>query len=161
MKNLKLFREFVTSDDINYNQEMRVTPQRIETLKPNEVFVFGSNIRGIHTKGAARFAIDKGWADENQIDGLSNSGQSYGIPTMKSTREPLTISEIENYVTKFIDYVKDNPNKVFYITAIGTGEANIQKNEIAPLFNELFNLENVFLPKNYYDVLLALNSRET
>lgn len=25
----------------------------------------------------------------------------------------------------------------------------------------LWTLENVFLPKNYYDVLLALNSRET
>ena len=161
MKNLKLFREFVSSDDINYNREMRVTPLRIETLKSNEVFVFGSNIRGIHSKGAARFAIDKGWADENQIDGLSKSEQSYGIPTMRTTRETLSLTEIEDYVEKFIEYVKDNPDKVFYITAIGTGEASITKDEIAPLFNELFNFENVFLPKSYYDVLLALNSRET
>ena len=36
------------------NKEGRVTPDFITSLKPNEVFVFGSNLAGMHGGGAAR-----------------------------------------------------------------------------------------------------------
>jgi hypothetical protein len=159
MKKLKLFEEFVQSD-INRNTEIRITPEMIESLKPNEIFVFGSNLQGVHTKGAARFAVNKGWADDRQVEGLSRSGQSFAIPT-QSDRKALSITEIETYVKEFIDYVKINPDKVFYVTPLGTGIAGISNEDIAPLFNELFYSENVFLPQKYYDILLTLNARET
>lgn len=38
---------------------MRFTPNNIEKLKKNEIFVFGSNIQGYHRSGAARVAYDK------------------------------------------------------------------------------------------------------
>ena len=38
------------------NKEGRVTPDFIKSLKPNEVFVFGSNLAGMHGGGAARIA---------------------------------------------------------------------------------------------------------
>lgn len=41
---------------IMYNREF--TPERITELKPNEIFVFGSNLAGAHGGGAARLAID-------------------------------------------------------------------------------------------------------
>ena len=39
-----------------YNREY--TPERITELKPNEVFVFGSNLGGYHGGGAARIALE-------------------------------------------------------------------------------------------------------
>lgn len=38
------------------NKEIKLTPENISVLKPNEVFVFGSNLAGIHGGGAARLA---------------------------------------------------------------------------------------------------------
>lgn len=38
----------------------RTTPEVITTLQPNEVFVFGSNLAGIHGKGAAKQAVKFG-----------------------------------------------------------------------------------------------------
>ncbi len=37
----------------------RITPDYIRELKPNEIFVFGSNLSGYHGGGAARLAMDK------------------------------------------------------------------------------------------------------
>ena len=56
------------------------TPERIDSLEPNEVFVFGSNLEGIHGGGAALTAWLKFGAIWGQGAGLQ--GQSYGIPTM-------------------------------------------------------------------------------
>lgn len=39
--------------------ENRITPEKITTLKENEIFVFGSNRSGRHSKGAARTAMYK------------------------------------------------------------------------------------------------------
>ena len=33
---------------------MKVTPQMITNLAPNEIFVFGSNLQGMHAGGAAK-----------------------------------------------------------------------------------------------------------
>ena len=35
---------------------LRVTPEYITSLKPNEIFVFGSNLAGMHGGGAAHIA---------------------------------------------------------------------------------------------------------
>ena len=48
----------------------RFTPDRIESLKPTEVFVFGSNIQGEHVGGAALFAM-------NNFKAIN--GQGFGI----------------------------------------------------------------------------------
>lgn len=37
---------------------MEYTPENINSLKPNEVFVFGSNLAGHHGGGAARAAVN-------------------------------------------------------------------------------------------------------
>lgn len=58
----------------------RYTPGRISTLKPDEVFVFGSNLAGMHGGGAARAAVRHFGAVMGQ--GVGMQGQSYAIPTM-------------------------------------------------------------------------------
>jgi hypothetical protein len=60
--------------------EKRISPDFINYLKENEIFVFGSNLEGMHGGGAARAAYNKFGAIWGQGVGLQ--GQSYGIPTM-------------------------------------------------------------------------------
>ena len=49
---------------------MEYTPENINQLKPNEVFVFGSNLAGHHGGGAARAALQKFGAIMGQGVGL-------------------------------------------------------------------------------------------
>lgn len=41
------------------NTEKRISADIINNLKPNEIFVFGSNLEGMHGGGAARVAYNK------------------------------------------------------------------------------------------------------
>ena len=36
-----------------------LTPENIQELKENQIFVFGSNMNGNHAGGAARLAVEK------------------------------------------------------------------------------------------------------
>ena len=42
-----------------YGQQKRTTPEFITSLEPNEIFVFGSNLKGMHGGGAAYIAYRK------------------------------------------------------------------------------------------------------
>jgi proteasome assembly chaperone (PAC2) family protein len=83
----------------------RVTPDLIEKLKDNEIFVFGSNLSGNHGKGAAKTALGFG-AKFGQGAGLQ--GRTYGIPTKsRSVYKVLTIDEIRPFVNDFILFAKN------------------------------------------------------
>ena len=116
--------------------------ERIDTLKDNEVFVFGSNLQGYHGGGAARVAMEKFGAVWGQ--GVGMQGQSYGIPTMHGG-----VNAIKPYVDEFIDYAKSHPEKTFLITRIGCGIAGFRDEEMAPLFAAAVEIENVLLPKSF------------
>lgn len=132
---------------------MRVTPwiKHIEDLGTNGIFVFGSNEGGKHSKGAALLAKSFG-AKNKQGEGLM--GRTYGIPTKPvDVRSRLTIYEIKKYVDTFIEFARNNTQHVFYVTEIGCGLAGYTPSEIAPLFVVAKNLENVYLPKRFREVL--------
>lgn len=116
--------------------------ERIDTLKDNEVFVFGSNLQGYHGGGAARVAMEKFGAVWGQ--GVGMQGQSYGIPTMHGG-----VNAIKPYVDEFIDYAKSHPEKTFLVTRIGCGIAGFRDEEMAPLFAAAVEIENVLLPKSF------------
>ena len=59
----------------------RITPSKINILGDNEIFVFGSNIKGMHMGGAARAAYNKFGAEWGNGEGLQ--GKSYALPTME------------------------------------------------------------------------------
>ena len=63
------------------------TPEWIAELKLNEIFVFGSNLAGMHGGGAARVAMERFGAIWGQGVGLQ--GQSYAIPTMQGGVETI------------------------------------------------------------------------
>ena len=123
-----------------YNKEF--TPERISELKPNEIFVFGSNLAGSHGGGAARLAYDRFGAIWGQGVGLQ--GQSYGIPTMHGG-----VDAIKPYVDEFIEFAKAHPEYKFLVTKIGCGIAGFTTREMAPLFQDALDVENIILPKEF------------
>lgn len=120
----------------------KITPSNITELKPNEVFVFGSNMRGLHKGGAARTAFEKFGAEWGNPIGLQ--GQSYAIPTMFKDAE-----DIRPYVESFIKFAREHSELFFYVTLIGCGIAGFEPSEIKPLFKGCIGLENVALPKEF------------
>ena len=123
------------------------TPERISELKPNEIFVFGSNLAGSHGGGAARLAYDRFGAIWGQGVGLQ--GQSYGIPTMHGG-----VDVIKPYVDDFIEFAKQHPEYQFFVTKIGCGIAGFAIEEMAPLFQQAIDVENIILPKDFVEVIV-------
>ena len=105
----------------------RTTPFNVIRLKPNEVFVFGSNLAGMHGGGAALTAVQRFGAIMGK--GVGPQGHSYAIPTMQGGVETIKL-----YVDQFIAYAKQHPEQTFLVTDIGCGIAGFTAQEIAPLF---------------------------
>ena len=66
----------------SFSDRPKYTPDKITVLKEDEVFVFGSNLKGLHGGGAARVARKHFGAIMGQ--GVGMQGKSYAIPTMGS-----------------------------------------------------------------------------
>ncbi len=122
------------------------TPENISHLEPDDIFVFGSNLEGMHIGGAARVAYDKFGAKWGQ--GVGIQGQSYAIPTMQGG-----VETIKPYVDDFIELAREWDQNTFYVTRIGCGIAGFTDEEIAPLFDEAYDLYNVRLPKSFADII--------
>ena len=118
------------------------TPQWITELKPNEIFVFGSNLAGAHGGGAARVAMNRFGAIWGQGVGLQ--GQSYAIPTMQGG-----VETIQPFVDEFIAFAKAHPEYTFLVTPIGCGIAGFTADQIAPLFYPAMDVQNILLPEEF------------
>ena len=122
------------------------TPENMTHLGPDDIFVFGSNLQGLHRGGAARVAYEKFGAVWGQ--GVGMQGQSYAIPTMQGG-----VETIKPYVDDFIDLAREWDQNTFYVTRIGCGIAGFTDEEIAPLFDKAYDLYNVRLPKSFSDII--------
>lgn len=123
--------------------EIRYTPGRITHLNENEVFVFGSNLGGMHGGGAARTAYENFGAVWGE--GVGHFGKTYAIPTMQGG-----VETIKPYVDQFIAYAAEHPELTFYVTRIGCGIAGFRDEEIAPLFKDCRDMDNVVLPRSFH-----------
>jgi len=132
-------------------ESTRITPHWIESLKPHEIFVFGSNLEGMHSGGAARLALKWGavWGQ-----GVGLQGQTYAIPTMHGG-----VETIQPYVQDFFRFAEAHPEFHFLVTAIGCGIAGFKVEEIAPLFRLACaeNRANIYLPKSFIQVINKQN----
>ena len=128
------------------------TPERITELKPNEIFVFGSNLAGAHGGGAAYAAFRKFGAVWGQGVGLQ--GQSYAIPTMQGG-----VDTIEPYVNDFIAFAKAHSEYTFLVTRIGCGIAGFTPEQIAPLFYHAMDVPNIILPDDFARIVNDLHER--
>jgi len=117
------------------------------------IFVFGSNLAGIHGAGSAKFAEEKHGAIRGIGVGLWNN--SYAIPTKGASTfedkngavkmgigEVLDLGTITNYVYQFLDFAESRPDLDFDVVPIGCGISGYKHEEIAPMF--LDYPENVF-----------------
>ena len=128
----------------------KTTPHNVTQLSGCEIFVFGSNLEGMHLGGAARSAHEKFGAEWGVGDGPT--GRCYAIPTMHGG-----IDDIKPYVDKFLQYAKDHPLNRFLVTRIGCGIAGFKDREMAPLFLEALRIPNITLPKEWILAYIDLN----
>lgn len=105
----------------------------ISSLKPNQIFVFGSNTQGRHGLGAAKTAKDKFGAKYGQAEGLQ--GQSYAIITKDLTKDDKknpsrTPEQIKEQIHKLYEFARKNPDKEFLVAYSKDGKnLNYYSNE--------------------------------
>ncbi len=96
------------------------------------IFVFGSNLAGIHGAGAAKTARSV-WGAELGV-GEGRTGSAYALPTKDAKLKSRTLEEIKESVDRFIEYAKDNTDLTFAVTRVGCGLAGYTEDQIAPMF---------------------------
>lgn len=132
----------------NRTDNPNIASSRIDILEKDETFVFGSNLEGKHLGGAAKAAHNKFGAQWGVGVGLT--GQAYAIPTMQGG-----VETIKPYVDEFIEFAQEHQDLKFLVTCIGCGIAGFKAEEIAPLFKKAIAVCNIYLPKEFYDIIVA------
>lgn len=114
--------------------------------KPMQVFVFGSNLGGVHGAGAALAAHRFYGAKLGVAEGMA--GRSYAIPTKDaSITRSLSLKEIKASVDRFLTLAHNHPEVQFMVTRIGCVLAGHKDKDIAPMFREA--PENCSLPDKW------------
>lgn len=106
------------------------------------VFVFGSNLAGIHGTGAALGARRQYGAVIGQGAGLT--GHAYGIPTKDAKLNVLPLARVLDELERFMEFARANPDLRFRMTRIGCGLAGLAEDVIAD--RALVAPGNVLLP---------------
>ena len=120
----------------------RFTPNHIFNLRPNQVFVFGTDKKGSQKYGAAGLASKKFGAQVGVIDGPT--GNCYALPT-----KGFALSDLDKAVIRFIDYVNANSHLTFLVTPVGCGHAGFDVKQVANMFRDLIVKRNVMLPEAF------------
>lgn len=121
------------------------------------IFVFGSNLRGLHGAGAARYAWEHYGAVMGVGEGLT--GQSYALPTCSAPGVPLSLEDIKMHVDEFLKWAKFAetalPGEHILVTRVGCGFAGYTDAEIAPMF--VGATSNVWLPAEWFNLAWEAN----
>ena len=99
--------------------------------RDGEVFVFGSNLAGVHGAGAAKQAVKYGARSGH---GVGLHGLTYAIPTKDHDIKTLPLDKIEPYVERFKKFTLQYPQAKFFVTRVGCGLAGYKDSQMAPLF---------------------------
>lgn len=116
------------------------------------VFVFGSNLAGVHGAGAALHAAL--WCGARRGQGEGPMGAQtvggavapacYALPTKASPHQTLSLELVADHVDRFLDYARQTPKLLYQVTRVGCGRAGFSDDQIAPLFDGA--PANVLLP---------------
>lgn len=96
------------------------------------VFVFGSNLMGIHAGGAALYAARELGAEDGVGTGFT--GRCYALPTCIRPGEPLPLARLREYADGFIAEALRHPELRFFVSAVGCGIASHREEDVAPMF---------------------------
>lgn len=86
-----------------------------------DVFVFGSNRKGIHGAGAALYAVKQYGARRGTGEG--RTGKAYALPTKATPYELLTLEQVAGHVETFLAHAAAQPGVRFLLTKVGCGLA--------------------------------------
>lgn len=135
----------------------KYTPENIESLEPNQIFVFGSNLNGEHGGGAAYIAYKKFGARMGV--GFGTTGQCYALPTLDKQMKRFDADDLEHGFIQLINTILwDDKNNEFLLTKVGCGIAGYSVDEVADAlwsavdktqFDCAFELRNLVLPKEF------------
>ena len=109
-------------------------------IESHQIFVFGSNIQGIHGGGAARHARQRG-----AVEGTSKGrmGQTYAIETKDLFKDEFLGWEyVAEQLLGLIEYAESLPEFEFLLTPVGTGLAGGKIEDLNKL------METIQLPDN-------------
>lgn len=118
---------------------------RTNSHRKDHVFVFGSNLAGIHGAGAALYALKFCGAISGRGEGFQ--GRSYALPTKRSPTVGMTVREVHLHVQVFLAFAAHHPEWRFEVTRIGCGRAGFTDADIAPLF--VAAPDNCLLPEGW------------
>lgn len=122
----------------------RYTPTNFNTWNtPDTCLVFGASIEGNGEAGA--FDSRHFGAKHHEVGPFE---RSYGIHTKEQTLE-----QVKENVKAFITYYNEHPDKTYLITKVGTSGAGFEIEQIAPLFKDIADKQNVYLPETYRQYL--------
>jgi hypothetical protein len=111
------------------------------------IFVFGSNLAGIHGAGAARYAYEKLGAEWGVGRGLT--GSCYALPTKNEDIWSMPWPWVKENIREFVQYAKDNPFLLFALTPVGTGLAGHSKRDVWEALQEFGIPDNVYLTSSW------------
>ena len=138
----------------------------------DKVFVFGSNLLGLHGGGAAKFAIEhcgaiwgigQGFQDRfEMIEGSRLPHEpvgSYALPTKYTPAESMRITTVGCAIMLFLAYAKTANDKTFFVTRVGCGLAGFTDKDIDPFFD--MAPANCILPPEWKAFLEDEDAKET
>jgi hypothetical protein len=114
-----------------------------------KIFVFGSNLAGLHVAGAARYAYEHYGAEYGVVWG--QTGCAYAIPTKDDNLNIFPLGDIEFFIEMFIKHAELNPDDEFLLTPIGCGLAGYRRDQIKPLIEKYNRPSNVIYTKEWED----------
>ena len=113
------------------------------------IFVFGSNLKGIHGKGAALFARNHYGAQLGV--GRGRTGNAYALPTKDENLVPRSLAEIDADIDIFVEYAWENRSNLFLLSPFGCGYAGYTAQQIAALLKRKDLPSNIVLTKHWLE----------
>lgn len=133
---------------------MAMSPKELRKL----VFVFGSNLSGIHGAGAAAHAHQMlgapwGYGEGYHFDSEKRRG-TYALPTKGLNITFMTLDEVQTHTQKFMAFAHDHKGLKFQVTQVGCGLGGFTKEDIAPLFEyAAYEGSNCYFDQSWADLL--------
>jgi hypothetical protein len=111
------------------------------------IFVFGSNLDGVHGAGAAKYARLYRGAQMGVGEGMT--GDSYALPTVGHNLARMSLAEIEPNVVRFLDFARQEHDRIFALTPVGCGLAGHAKPDIWAMLSRHGLPRNVYLTSTW------------
>jgi hypothetical protein len=157
---MKKLSVVVASDDSEFNKfdsflnfkDPSINPAHEHKEDDPRIFVFGSNLKGLHGGGAAHYANTKLGAVMGVGEG--RTGRTYALPTCYVPGRKRSLANVFKAVTTFLEHAEwcltNEPDTRFFVTPVGCGIAGFKEEDIAPLFANA--PENCDLPPGWREM---------